>query len=272
MSLTSFQRRVCRALAARRIASGESYVAGGAALNAALGGSRVSRDVDVFHDTDAALASSVTADVAALRTMGLAVALLRELPAFVEASVSEGPDGVLVQWVRDSAFRFFPLVEDDDLGLTLHPLDLATNKVLALVGRVEVRDWVDVLTCHARLQPLGYLAWATAGKDAGLSPTFVLAEASRTARYTQPELAALAFDGPAPSASELAAAWRDALAEAREIVDALPAEHVGTCVLDSTGALFRGSASDARRAIPKGDLVFHPGAIRGAWPRVLAAR
>lgn len=36
-------------------------------------------------------------------------------------------------------------MEHEDLGLTLHPFDLATNKVLALVGRLEVRDWVDVL-------------------------------------------------------------------------------------------------------------------------------
>jgi hypothetical protein len=31
------------------------------------------------------------------------------------------------------------LVEHDGLGLTLHPFDLATNKVLALVGRVRGR-------------------------------------------------------------------------------------------------------------------------------------
>ena len=28
----------------------------------------------------------------------------------------------------------FPLLEHEQLGLTLHPFDLATNKVLALVG------------------------------------------------------------------------------------------------------------------------------------------
>jgi hypothetical protein len=64
-------------------------------------------------------------------------------------------------------FRFFPLVEHDDLGLTLHPFDLATNKVLALVGRPEARDWIDAIDCHERLQPLGYLAWAACGKEPG---------------------------------------------------------------------------------------------------------
>jgi hypothetical protein len=32
------------------------------------------------------------------------------------------------------------LVEHPDFGLTLNPFDLATNKLLVLVGRLEVRD------------------------------------------------------------------------------------------------------------------------------------
>ena len=58
MALTDFQRNVCRLIARSRIASGESYVAGGAALNELLAAPRVSRDVDVFHDTDTALEAS----------------------------------------------------------------------------------------------------------------------------------------------------------------------------------------------------------------------
>ena len=58
-------------------------------------------------------------------------------------------------------------MEHEQLGLTLHPFDLATNKVLAMVGRLEVRDWVDVINADRRLQPLGYLLWAACGKDPG---------------------------------------------------------------------------------------------------------
>ena len=46
----------CRLLAANRIRSGESYVAGGAALNELLSSPRRSRDIDLFHDTVVALA------------------------------------------------------------------------------------------------------------------------------------------------------------------------------------------------------------------------
>ena len=98
---------------------------------------------------------------------------------------------MVVQWAHDSAYRFFPLVEHADLGLTLHPFDLATSKVLALVGRVEPRDFVDILTCDREVQPLGCLAWAACGKDPGFSPSAILALAARSARYSEAELRGL---------------------------------------------------------------------------------
>src|SRR5204863_278458 len=82
--------------------------------------------------------------------------ILRERPTFVEAIVRREGESVILQWTHDSAFRFFPLVAHPELGLTLHPFDLATNKVLALVGRVEARDWIDILQCDSAVQPLGY--------------------------------------------------------------------------------------------------------------------
>ena len=42
MALTEFQRAVCRLIADNRIASGESYVAGGVALNELIGHDRLS--------------------------------------------------------------------------------------------------------------------------------------------------------------------------------------------------------------------------------------
>jgi hypothetical protein len=117
--------------------------------------------------------------------------------------ISREGDSVLLQWLRDTAFRFFPLVQHPELGLALHPIDLATNKVLALVGRLEVRDWVDLIECSERLQPLAYLAWAACGKDPGFSPLAILEHAARTARYSNDEVASLEFAGDAPTAGEL---------------------------------------------------------------------
>jgi hypothetical protein len=192
MALTVLQRAICRLIAENRIASGESYVAGGVALSELTGASRISRDIDLFHDTDEALDASWRADRRLLEEHGFSVALFRERRSFVEAEVGRQGDYVRMEWARDSSFRFFPLVRHPDLGLTLHPFDLATNKVLALVGRLEVRDWIDVITSDQRIQPLGYLAWAASGKDPGFSPRSILEQASRTGRYSAVDVGQLA--------------------------------------------------------------------------------
>src|SRR5438132_96105 len=112
-------------------------------------------------------------------------------------------NGVVMQWTADSAFRFFPLIQHEDFGLTLHPFDLATNKVLTLVGRLEARDWIDVINCHEKIQRLGYLAWAASGKDPGFSPAAILEQAARSTRYSSTEISALSFAGSPPDAGAL---------------------------------------------------------------------
>lgn len=268
MALTELQRHVCRLLADERRASGESYVAGGVALSVALQTQRLSRDLDPFHDTTEAVARSWDRDRAALAQAGYAIDVLRERPGYVEVVVSRGDNRLAIEWARDSAFRFFPLVEHEELGLTLHPFDLATNKVLALVGRLEARDWVDVIECHDRLQPLGYLAWAATGKDPGFTPLGILAQAHRSGRYSPEELAALAFDGPVPSASDFSHRWHDALQSARTAIERLPAAHAGQAVLTIDGRLFRGSDTELKRALADRRLAFHRGRIGGALPHV----
>lgn len=271
MALTEFQRSVCRTIAQSRIASGESYVAGGAALNELLGAPRLSRDVDLFHDTEAALDSTWRSDRQLLEQSGFSVRPLRERPSFVEAEVRCGADGVLLQWVRDSAFRFFPLVEHELFGLALHPFDLATNKVLALVGRLEVRDWVDIVTCSERLQPLGYLAWAACGKDPGFGPEAILEQAARSSHYSSEEVQSLAFDGPIPDLPTLSRRWRASLSEAGELVRTLPVAEVGKCVLGPGGELFVGSPEALREGLAKHELSFHAGHIGGALPQIVGA-
>jgi len=268
MDLPAFQLAVCRIVAQSRIDGGESYVAGGAALTTLTGSPRLSPGIDLFHDTERAVAASWDADRALLEDAGYDVRTKRERPGFVEALVARGGDRVLLQWTRDSAFRFFPLAEHDDFGLVLHPFDLATNKVLALVGRLEARDWIDVITCHDAIQPLGYLAWAACAKDPGFGPASILEHAARSAHYPEAELEALAFEGPRPDAAALARRWREILEDARRIVAALPPESAGACVLTSEGTLFRGDPGALASALSAGRVAFHQGSIRGALPRV----
>ena len=269
MALTPFQRDVCRLLAENRLRSGESYVAGGAALNELLRAPRLSRDIDLFHDTQKALAASWVADRVSLERAGYGLTVIRERPTFVEAEVRRGDESVVIQWAHDSAYRFFPLVEHAELGLTLHPFDLATGKVLALVGRVEPRDFVDTLTCDREVQPLGYLAWAACGKDPGFSPTAILELAARSARYSEAELRGLDFEGDPPDAGSLARRWREVLDRARVIVADLPAEAAGRAVLTMDGDPFRGEPAALREALRGSGLQYHEGCIRGAFPRIV---
>jgi len=269
MALTAFQRDVCRLLADNRIRSGESYVAGGAALNEILRASRVSRDLDLFHDTAEALEAAWRADRASLEAAGCRVQVVRERAGFVEVGVERGGDTVVIQWTRDSAYRFFPLVRHEELGLTLHPFDLATNKLLALVGRGEPRDLVDALACHEGLQPLGYIAWAACGKDPGFSPRAILEHAAASTRYSAPELAGLAFEGTPPDPAGILARWHEALGAARAIVGRLPPEQAGKAVLTGEARLFRGGTAELAEALAADRLRFHEGAIKGAFPQLV---
>jgi hypothetical protein len=268
MPLTDFQRRVCRLLAQERVAQGERYVAGGAALNELLKSSRLSHDVDLFHDTSEAVLASWEKDRKDLEKAGYTVRKLREFATFVEAEVIQGAEGVILQWVQDSAYRFFPLIEHPDFGLSLHPFDLATNKTLALIGRTEVRDWVDIICCHNQLQPFGCLVWATTGKDPSLSPGFILEQASRTTHYTKEDYETLAFEGTPPDPKELRRIWQNMLLEAEEMIALLPEDHIGTCVTTCEGKLFTGSIAELKTLLQANTLCFHQGCIRGAWPQL----
>jgi hypothetical protein len=191
MAVTEFQRAICRLFARSRIEQGDSYVAGGVALNTLIGAPRVSRDIDLFHDTREALAVTWESDRKQLLSHGYELEIRRERPTFVEAVARKEGDAVVLEWLCDSAYRFFPLVEHPDFGLTLHPFDLATNKVLALVGRLEVRDWVDTMMCSERLQHLGLLAWAACGKD----------PSARVARHPLSLVLLYACDASSPGSS-----------------------------------------------------------------------
>jgi hypothetical protein len=137
------------------------------------------------------------------------------------------------------------------------------------MGRREARDWVDLIECDRRVQPLGYLAWAACGKDPAFGPAAVLEQAARSNRWTAGELAELAFAGPPPDAADLSRRWHAALDAARPIVGLLPAEEVGTCVLlgDDLCRLDAGELADAKR---QGRLRYHAGSIRGALPTIRA--
>ena len=268
MALTAFQSSVLRLLADNRRNNAESYVAGGLALNYKLGTPRVSRDIDVFHDSEEALLRSWESDSSTLAANGFAVKLLRKYASFVEADVSKGNDHLEMQWGWDSAYRFFPLQDDPVTGSTLHPLDLATNKLAALVGRTEVRDWIDVITCAQQIQPLAFLFSAACGKDPGFSPVSMLEYVARR-RHCQEEIDAKIIPGGTYDVASLSRFWHEEIERARETLKVFPREEAGKAVLTKDGELFRGTDEEFLAALSAGEIVFHEGHLGGTWPRIV---
>jgi hypothetical protein len=147
-----------------------SHLAGASAIHASPDSVRFSGDLDLFHDDEA----SVAEDHAALEKAGFSVEVLLSQPGFIRAQARRNGQEILVDWAHDSAWRFMPTVLIKGIGHVLHPVDLAVNKVLALSGRDEPRDWVDTLYLDAKFISLGAMVWAAVGKDPGMNPEMLL--------------------------------------------------------------------------------------------------
>jgi hypothetical protein len=222
--LTELQAELARLLAAHR--SHDSYLAGGAALHLEPSSKRYSNDLDFFHDSVERVAEAFEADRELLEENDLSVTIDMTLPGYVRAVVGRGDDTTKVEWSHDSAWRFLPTVADDRVGYRLHPVDLAINKLLALVGRDEARDFLDVLQVHAEVLPLGALCWAAAGKDPGFTPLALLELLKRRGKYRPEDFARLHLAEPVDPPA-LKTAWLSALDDAERFVRGRPPDEVG---------------------------------------------
>jgi hypothetical protein len=128
---------------------------------------------------------AVKADTELLRQNGFQIEWTRRFPTIFTAVIRSGDGGTLLEWGVDSAYRFFPALQDELFGYVLHPADIATNKALAAASRREPRDIIDLLNIHERYLPLGAVVWAASAKDPGLSPEGIIAEIRRNGRYQQ---------------------------------------------------------------------------------------
>ena len=268
MALTEQQEVILRLLARNRIENPESYVAGGLALNYKLDTPRLSRYIDIFHDSKKAMVRSWEMDRDTLVANGFDVKPMRILEYFIEAEVSKDGRRMEVQWGTDSAYRFFPLQPDPVVGFTLHPLDLAANKLSARVGRTEPRDWIDVITAIKELQPFACLLSAACGKDPGFSPTSMLEYVARR-RYNQVEIDEKIIPKGTYDASELCRFWHETVESTRKVLVDFPRAEVGKVVMTKDGKLFKGDDEALRSALASGELEFHEGTIGGAWPRII---
>lgn len=261
MPLTDFQKKIAHLLAKNR--NPESHVAGGAVINRGAAGLRFSDDLDIFHDAAAMVAASAAADAQTLQEAGLTVEWTHQSAGFIRAVVSHDGNQVRLDWTNDSAFRFFPALPDEDFGYCLHPADLATNKVLALAGRSEVRDFLDILQLHQSYLSLGAIMWAACGKDEGYTPALLLDQTNRHARYQESDLKGENLARPV-DLKDLKKQWLAARDQAERLFARLPAEDLGSLYLNS----------ENHPVTPDPDLPIFPslkrhrGSVRGAWPTI----
>lgn len=257
--LTPFQQAVARLLSVGR--TPDSYLAGGAALHIEPNSLRYSNDLDYFNDSSERVASAFNADREALFGAGYQVRVVLDRPGFVRAIVSAQQDSTKVEWVHDTAWRFLPVVAHPLAGYCLHPLDLAVNKLLALVGRDEPRDFLDTMDVHERVLELGALVWAGAGKDPGFTPPMILGMLKRRGRYRPEDFDRLHLVHE-PDLQTLKVQWLDALDAAEEFIGARPASEVGCLYYSPSLGAFPRSFSEAH------DLVPHYGRPGGVLPIV----
>jgi len=224
MPLTPFQEQVACLLAVDR--SPDSYLAGGAAMHIAPTSERYSNDLDYFQDSVERVASAFAADRARLEANGFVVEVGLQQTGFARAVVTKAQAATKVDWAHDAAWRFLPPARHAIAGYVLQPIDLAINKLLALVGRDEPRDFLDILFAHRSILSLGALCWAGAGKDPGFTPPLLLALLRRRGRNRPEDMARLRLREQ-PDMVALKHEWLEALDQAETFIASRPPNELG---------------------------------------------
>lgn len=180
--LSPLQRQVAAIVAGLAEADGFA-LAGGAALIARGEVERETRDLDFFGLTSEAVDRLVPAVDRALREAGLVVRHVQENPGFARLVVEGAGDRTELDLGADA--RLFP-PEPGQPAPTLTGVELAVDKVLAVFGRAEARDFVDLMAIEERhgLERLFELAGE---KDRGFTPELFAEMAARFDRLREDE-------------------------------------------------------------------------------------
>ncbi len=180
--LSELQRRVAVILSQLPDASG-FVLAGGGALIARGDVDRLTRDLDFFTVEPDQVDRLLPVFEAALRADGLGVVEERVSAGFARLVVSDGAERTGVDLAADA--RLLP-AEPSDLGLLLNVEESAVDKVLAIFGRAEARDFVDLAALEPRFG-LNHLLELARAKDLGFLPSVFLDMLGRFDRLPRDE-------------------------------------------------------------------------------------
>lgn len=260
MPITKFQREVLTLLKANR--NPNSYVAGGVAIHREASSARRSNDIDFFHETAIAVRESASADILVLEKNKYSIERVLDQPSFIRVVISKNAQSLKLEWVRDTAFRFFPVIEDNLLGFRLHDVDLAVNKCLALANRTEVRDIVDLIQMHETTLSFSATCWAACGKDPGFTPDMLIDCIHRHSIIRPEQLEAELLEQRV-SAPDLKRRWLSILTPAAKLLATFPSADLGCIYLRKDGEVIRDLSQDVVGSIR------HFGSLGGSWPQIV---
>ena len=180
--LTPLQEHVAQIIAGLEEAKGFA-LAGGAALIARGDVQRETRDLDFFGLTAEAVDRLVPAVDRALRDAGLTVHRIQVNPGFARLIVESVDDRTELDLAADA--RLFA-AERGEPAPMLRGEELAVDKLLALFGRAEARDFVDLMELEPRYG-LDHLCRLAAEKDRGFTPKVFAEMLARFGRLRREE-------------------------------------------------------------------------------------
>ena len=163
--LTPFQERIAAIVAGLDEAE-DFALAGGGALIVRGDVDRHTRDLDFFGLTIESVDRLAPAVERALIRAGMEIVALQKNQGFVRLIASQGDQRCEIDLAADA--RLFDIDTDPDIP-TLTGEELAVDKVLAIFGRAEARDFIDLAAVEPKY---GFerLCELAAEKDRGFSP------------------------------------------------------------------------------------------------------
>lgn len=204
--LSALQEQVAKIIAGLDEAR-DFALAGGAALIARGDVDRLTRDLDFFGLSAAAVDRLVPAAVSALQDVGLTVHRVSEHPGFTRLVVEGAGDRTEVDLAADA--RLFP-AESGHPAPMLSREELAVDKVLAVFGRAEARDFMDLMAIEGHYG-LEHLCELAAEKDRGFTPAMFAQMLGHFDRLSRREFAI--EDGQWEKLSREVQRWRERAAE-----------------------------------------------------------
>jgi hypothetical protein len=163
--LSPLQERVAKIVAGLDEAK-DFALAGGAALIARGDVERHTRDLDFFGLDPRAVDQLAPAVERALQAAGLTVRRIQDGPGFARLIIESDEDRTELDLGADA--RLFP-AEPASPAPLLSSEELAVDKVLAVFGRAEARDFIDLMAVEPRYG-LDRLCGLAAEKDRGFLP------------------------------------------------------------------------------------------------------